>query len=111
MISRFFTKTFTVYRLGWTEDEEDNEYSEEELIGTFTGHLQQASPEITQNLGLNFGTTFTVWCNPSANVQLGDKIVHDEVIYDVRLIQNNSNVGTNTHLELVIEKRDEQSGS
>lgn len=111
MISRFFTKTFTNYRQSWTTDMSGFQSSSEVFVGTFAGHLQQANPEIIENLGLNFGTTYTIWCDEDTDVKLGDRITCSGDSYDVRLIQNNGNVGTNKHLELVIEKQDEPIGS
>jgi hypothetical protein len=107
MIEKFFTKTFSIYRNDYLEL--DGVFgSVEDLIGTFKGHLQQAGPQITINLGLNLSTTYTVWCPSDTSVKLGDKIVCEGISYAIRLIQDNSLVGANRHLELVVEKQTDQ---
>lgn len=107
MIEKFFTKTFTVQRNEYVEL--DGVYaSTEDEIGTFKGHLQQANPQIVQNLALNLSTTFTIWCPVGTDVKTGDRLESGGNSYAVRLIQDNSFVGSNTHLELVVEKEENQ---
>jgi len=106
MISRNYTTTFTIQRNVWTTADG---YSSSALgtIGTFKGHIQQASPEMVENLGLNFTVPYIAWCDPSTSVKLGDTLVVGTNRYDVRLIQDNSFIGANKHLELILEKAQE----
>jgi hypothetical protein len=102
MIEKFFTTTFEVNRAVWKTDESLNQYSELSTVGTFLGHLQQASAFLAENLGLNMTKTFTIWCPVDTDVLEGDSIETYEAIYTVRAIQKN-NTGVNTHLEIVVE--------
>lgn len=102
MIEKFFTTTFEVNRAEWKTDESSNQYSELVTIGTFLGHLQQASAQLAENLGLNMTKTFTIWCPVDTHVIEGDSIETYEAIYTVRAIQKN-NTGVNQHLEIVVE--------
>lgn len=104
MINARFTTTFSIERNGWVE-ESGYSYSALSTIGTFKGHLQQASPEMVQNLALNFSVAYICWCPPDTAVKLGDTLVVGNDRYDVRLIQDNSFVGANKHLELALEKQ------
>lgn len=98
MISDFFTTAFTVLRMQWVGDT-----SETISIGPFSGHLQQARPELTQQLDLQMTNTFSVWCEADADVEVGDVLVGPEYDYSVRAIQTND-CGANKHKELVIER-------
>jgi hypothetical protein len=113
MISNFFTKTFTVNRPTWTEDEEYNQFSALSSAGTFKGYLQQANAQLAQNFGLKFSKTFTIWCAINEDVVEGDELVYtadpsDVYTYVVRAIQKN-NDGVNKHLELVVELDEDKS--
>jgi hypothetical protein len=105
-IERRYTKTFEVYRNEWVE-ESGYSYSGEVYQGEITGHLQQATPEQIANLGLNLSTTFSLWTSPASDIQIGDRLILNDIEYLVRAIQDNSLVGNNTHLEIIIEKSDE----
>lgn len=102
MISEYYTTEFTVMRMSWSADSAGLEEA-----GTFSGHLQQARPELTQQLGLAMTKTFSIWCDEETDVLEGDSIVAGEITYTVRAIQNNGFVGKNQHLELIVEKMDE----
>lgn len=109
MINDFYTTLFTVKRLEWTEDEDYNQYSVIASVGSFSGHIQQASPELTQSLGLSFSKTFTIWCAVDEDVEEGDVLDSAEGEYLVKAVQKN-NLGANAHLELVVEyNKDSQS--
>lgn len=107
MIEKFFTKLFTVYRNEYIEL--GGVYSSSQVeVGTFKGHIQQANPQIVQNLALNLSTTFTVWCPVGTDVKMGDSIEAQGMTFAVRLIQDNSFVGANKHMELIVEREEEQ---
>jgi hypothetical protein len=104
MINKFYTYSFEVKRMEWEDDS-----AEEEVVGTFKGHLQQISAELAQNLGLNFTKSFQVWCPPNTDVQVGDGVECNDIFYTVRAIQDNSFVGSNKHLQVFIEKNEHGS--
>lgn len=101
-ISDFFTTAFTINRAVWDTDVDGNDFSEEEEAGTFNGHRQQASAELSQNLGLSFTKSFTIWCPVETDVKEGDTIIAEDGSYSVRAIQVND-IGGNTHKQLVVE--------
>jgi hypothetical protein len=101
-IERFFTNTFVVSRMEWS-----NESSAEVSAGTFKGHIQQAQPEASEHVGEAWGKTFVIWCDESTDVQSGDSISvasgNYAGTYSVKQIQNNA-TGDNKHLELTVIK-------
>lgn len=107
-IKRFFTKSITVNRNAWVE-ESGYSHSEEATVGTIKGHIQQTSAEMATNLALNLSTSFSLWCAVDTDIKVGDRVVCDGISYTVRLIMDNSFVGLNAHLEVYIEKENEQS--
>lgn len=101
MIEKFYTTTFKVYRDEWKEDE-NGKYTERSLIGTYNGHLQQATPELAQQLGLKFTNTFTLWCGVLTDIQESDEVWVGSTKYAVSAIQKNL-VGINQHLEVILQ--------
>jgi len=103
-IQRFFTKSFTITRMVWT-----NESSSEISQGTVKGHLQQLIDDETQHLGLAFTKSFRLWCSVDSDIQEGDTIDDGLDTYSVKAInKRNYAVGSlNQHLEVFIE-RDER---
>jgi len=104
MISKFYTKTATVERQGWTTDVGGNDITTVSNVATVLGHLQQASKELTQGLMDKFSITHTFWCATGSDIQLGDVAIIDAERYGVQDIQNNTFVGVNKHLEIWLEK-------
>ena len=102
MIGDWFDTTFSVYRQVWSIDEDDNQVSAEQLAGTFSGHLQQASRDMVLDFGLNFQTAYSVWCAINTDVKKGDVLKSGENNYTVKAIQVND-IGDNAHLELLVE--------
>lgn len=102
MIEEFFTTLFTITRPIWKIDNLNNSYSEEEVITTFSGHIQQASAELAQNLALSFSKTYSVWCPVSTNILEGDTITTTTQIFSVRAIIDNA-IGDNKHKQLVVQ--------
>lgn len=100
-ISRFFTKTFTVSRMVWT----DNKSAMGE-VGTFLGHLQQASTQLTQELGLAFGTAYTLWCPVGTDIEREDTIAYGGYKYSVRGINERNYLGANKHLEIILQRNE-----
>lgn len=103
MIEKFYTKTATNYRQVWSEDEDIFSSAETE-IGTFKCHIQQASPALIENLGLNFTNTFSIWCAVGTDVIKGDRLEIASATYEVREMQDNSHAKGNPHLELICER-------
>jgi hypothetical protein len=110
MISRLFTTQFQVIRNAWVK-EQGIWGADEQEVATFKGHIQQASINETQNLADRFTITHSIWCSPSANVKRGDLIVSGSKEYTVREIQDNSFIGSNKHLELLVELTTEVTSS
>lgn len=102
MISDWFNTTFTIYRQVWTTDGNDNQTSTEQSVGTFSGHIQQASRDMVLDFGLKFETAYSLWCAVNEDVQKGDILRSGENVYSVKAIQVN-NIGDNAHLELLVE--------
>jgi hypothetical protein len=98
MISRLFTTTFSVQRPEWSEDSAG--LAE---LDDVQGHLQQARPELTQQLGLAMTKTYIIWFPVDADIQEGDRLICGEDSYSVRAVQTN-NYGQNPHLEVIAEK-------
>ena len=107
MISKFFTTTFTGTRGAWLTDGDGFPYSSPSAITSFKGHLQQATPRLAQYLNLNYTKTFTVWVAVGTDIKQGDMINDGTYYYSVKEIQDNSFVGSNKHLELVVERSEE----
>ncbi len=101
MIQKFYTTEFKVYRDKWKTDEH-GKYTEKSLIGTYNGHLQQATPELAQQLGLKYTNTFTLWCDVLTDIQESDDVLISSVKYTVSAIQKNL-VGINQHLEVILQ--------
>lgn len=99
MISRFFITTFTVKRMNAYASNKTTEAS----VGTISGHLQQLTAELTQQLGMTMTKSFRVWCAVGSNVQEGDSLEEGGNTYSVKAVQTN-NYGANQHLELLVEK-------
>lgn len=101
MISRFFTKEFTLSRQSWTDGK-----SAFASQGTFNGHIQQGTDDtLSQFQGLRFSKTFVVWCPSDTDIKDGDKLAYDGNVYDVRYVIDRV-VGSNKHLEVIVEKVD-----
>lgn len=101
MINDFFTTTFTISKMTWS-----GESSEMSTTGTFLGYIQQASPALAEQLGLNFTKTFTIWCPVDTQVKENDSLDDGTASYSVKAI-NKRDYGENKHLELVVEKDQE----
>jgi hypothetical protein len=106
-IEKFYTKTFSIIRGTWSEDSEGFASSAPTTVGTFKGHLQQITPKLAQYLNLNFTTTYSIWAGGSTSVKVGDILLCDGIYYSVKEIQNNTLVGSNTHIEIIAERSDE----
>jgi hypothetical protein len=104
MIDKYFTQNITVKRLGWSTDEDGYDYSGEITSGTFKGHLQQASPELINNLGDIFTVSHIVWCPVGTDVKRGDTLEIGDRSFGVSGIQENTYVGNNRHLEVLINE-------
>ena len=99
-ISRFYTITITNERMIWSGGS-----SAEASVGSFTGHVQQASPEFTEFVGESWGKVFVLWCDEAIDIQAGDTLTIASGdytgSYSVKNIQINA-TGNNKHLEVTI---------
>lgn len=99
-IERFYTTTCVVTRMTWA-----NESSAEASVGTFLGHIQQATPEYVQHIAEAWGQTFIIWADKDADVEDGDSIEIESGdyagTYNVKNIQLNA-TGNNKHKEIVV---------
>lgn len=99
-IKRLFTETVSVERMVWTGNS-----SSRSAIGSFSGHIQQATPELAQSLGETWSKVFTIWSALGTDVAEGDKLTvasgNYAGTYTVQQIQKNAH-GDNGHLEIVV---------
>lgn len=109
-IENYFDKLFVVRRASWKTDESSNSYSEEAEIGQFMGHIQEASAEFSQSLGMTLTKPETVWCGILENVKAGDTLESVDGVYSVKGLRR-FDLGGNQHLQLVVEKSGEVIGS
>jgi len=70
---------------------------------TFYGHIQQATMELTKSLGLSMTNTFTLWCGPTVDLQIGDQIASGGKYYSVKALNTRDYEGVNKHIEAIIE--------
>lgn len=99
-LERLFTTTFTIRRQVWSVDGNDNDVSEEAVIGTFKGYRQQADAEFVANMDLTYVKPHTIWCPVDTAVENGDMIVSsfgDEIVKSIQINRD----GRNSHLELM----------
>lgn len=109
-IERFFTKSAVVLRMA--EGEEDGHYIQQESeVGTVAGHLQQADAELVAQLGLSLTQAFTFWCGVSEDIQEGDKLRIESVLYGVKAVMRVDASPRNPHLEIVLEYINRNAGS
>jgi hypothetical protein len=104
MIKHFYTTSATNRRNTWVTIE-SLKSSSLEVVATFDCHIQQANPQMIQNIADNYTISHIIWCDPATDVKVGDVIYIGDDRYDVRLLQDNSFVGSNKHYELMVEKQ------
>jgi len=109
-ITDFFTTLFVIKRASWATDEDDNPYSEEVEVGQFMGHIQQASADLVQNLGMTLTSAFSVWCPLDSGIKAGDTLSSVGGVYSVKAIQKYE-IGGNKHIEAVVRLDSEVLGS
>jgi hypothetical protein len=101
-ITRFYTITITSERMVWGGDS-----SAEASVGSFTGHVQQATPEFTEFVGEAWGKVFVLWCDEATDIEAGDTLTiasgNYAGTYSVKNIQINA-TGNNKHYEVTIIK-------
>lgn len=102
MINDHYNTLFTVYRM--QEQVGDVWKQEMSQNGSFYGHKQRATSELTQNLGISFTKGYTIWCPVDSDVYEGDNLLDDEGNYYSVTAINPRNYGNNQHLQLVVEQ-------
>ena len=98
MIEDFFTTTFLVTRMVWS-----NESSSEISQGSFLGQLQQAEIELAEQFRLDFTRSFKVWCALDTDVEDGDTLTVGNDTYSVKANKVHM-TGNHQHKLLIIEK-------
>jgi len=103
-IERLYNKTFTVQRM---ENDGETEWGQQlSNVGSFIGHLQQASIELTESMKSQFSLTHKIWCDVSEDVKTGDVLENNGFKYSIKAITK-SDYGKNTHLELLVAKKED----
>ena len=97
-ISDFYTTTFSVKRMIWT-----NESSSEIVQGTFLGQLQQAETELAEQFRMDFTRSFKVWCALDTDIEDGDTLTVGSDTYSVKA-HKVYQTGNFQHKLLIIEK-------
>ena len=110
MLDQHFTTEFTVRRSVWTEDEDDNKYSEEQVIGTFLGHIQQAQADLVQNMGLSLTRPYKILASLNTDIVSGDTVESNDGMYSIKAIKK-VELGLNPHLVLVVQQDTVEHGS
>jgi hypothetical protein len=96
MILNFFSTVYTIKRAAWMTDSYGNLYSGETTRGLFKGHIQQATAEVAQSLGLTYTKTFALWCPVGTAVLDGDTNSDGTNRYAAKAVMNH-NDGVNKH--------------
>jgi hypothetical protein len=105
MITQHYTTPFEITRNQWvkvTIGDKEIDQTAEVVVGSFNGHLQQATAEYAQYNGLSLSKGYTVWCPLTTKVGEGDTITTNGIQYLVRA-RKELLVGDNQHLQLAIE--------
>jgi hypothetical protein len=105
MINNKFQTTFTVKKTVWTKVTVGSKEVDRtvEIDGaSFTGLLQQATPEYAQYNAMTMTKGYSLWCPTSADVFEGDTIYKGDVAYLVRARQDYRD-GDNPHAQLAVE--------
>ncbi len=102
-ISRFYNREAEIRRYayvdGVTQDSEGD---------TFACHIQQASPEETEQIGMRFTEAYKMWCPLNTDIQKGDDVICENSLYKVGGIMER-NYGKNQHLEVFMEYKGYES--
>jgi hypothetical protein len=102
MIDDFFTTLFTVSRLVWKTDTFNNRYSEQGIVTTFYGQIQQASAELVQSLALSLTKSYLIWCPLNTNAIEGDTLMTTTQVFSVKAVMDYA-IGDNKHKQLVVQ--------
>lgn len=109
MINDFYQTLFVIKRNAWTEDEDGNAFSGLAEVAQFMGHIQQASADLVESLGLTFTKSFSIWCPVDTNLEEGDILETVQGNYSVKAIKK-FDIGSNKHIQAVVQL-DEVAGS
>ena len=104
MIGGFYKTLFSIERMQWVDDK-----SSEIAVGSFHGHLQQASSTLTISLADTITLSHSIWCDINTDVKKGDRLYANGFSYVINQIFK-YDTGGNQHLELYVE-RDEKYAS
>ncbi len=97
MIGKKYNTTFTNERMIWYD-----ESAELEEAVAFKGHLQQASAELSESVGLTFTKAYVIWCSLNTSIEVGDQIKANNKTFVVKSIKDLL-VGNNKHKQLYVE--------
>lgn len=73
---------------------------------TVDGMLQEKYQEAVPRLGIIESRAFIAWVDIDEDIQEGDRIVHEGILYAVKVVTK-KDYGVNTHLQLILEKANE----
>ena len=99
MISDYYNKTFTIYRMVWTDSK-----SSLSSVGTFVGHKQRAGAEIVNTMGISFTKSYTIWCPVDTDVKEQDTIKDGSGKYYSVKALSEKDYGDSQHLQLIAEQ-------
>jgi len=102
MLSNLNNFEYSLLRMEWLTDASGNRFSQNQIITTGAGHIQQASKELTERYAMSFQNSFAVWLDIDTDIQIGDTLTSSGKTYTVRGI-NKLDYGANKHIEAVIE--------
>lgn len=74
-----------------------------QTTATVDGMLQEKYQEAVPRLGIIESRAFIAWVDIDEDIQEGDRLVHDNVTYAVKVVTQ-KDYGVNTHLQLILEK-------
>ena len=103
-IDKYYTKTFSVNRM--VQDAGEKWGQELGVIGSFNGHIQQISRELTETLKSQFNLTHMIWCSLDEDVEVGDVLTEGSNTYSIKAIDRKE-LGANKHFELLAEKKED----
>lgn len=99
-ISNFYDRTFENSRQAYVGNK-----SALSVIGQFSGHLQQKTPEPDEFMNVVSTITWFIWCDTTEDIKIGDTIedLSTSLTYNVEQIINYQSWGDNKHLQLTVQ--------
>jgi hypothetical protein len=98
-IDRLYDKTFTVRRLTTDPDDEDGIMQSYEAGSSYPCHIQQNTDSETQDIPGSVGLEYILFTQPDANLEKGDHISIDGIVYRVMGVDHLDFLAVNKHIE------------